>query len=563
MIREMFMRLFFTFVCLFLGSIQGLEKSIVVVIPSYNNKEWYKRNLDSVVSQEYQNFHIIYIDDVSTDGTGKLVQEYIRGGKLDHLVTFIQNKERVGPLGNIYKAVWLCNPSDIVIIVDGDDWLYHEGVLQRINDVYEDPGVWMTYGQKIEYPTGYSGGAKLIPYEVILNNDFREYDWVATHLRTFYAGLFQKIKKEDFLYEGKFFPVAGDLASTFPMLELSGSHSRFIPDILYVYNVANPLNEGKLYLDQQMYFDSYIRKLPRYEPVERLFDISPLVTCDLRGGLGNQLFQIATTLAYAWDYDANPIFPDLNRTEVRISDNKDRIFFRLDTGDSPRPFQTSFQESNWHSSEKIPFQIDQKLFGYFMSWERFDRYRDKILSLLAPSHEILRSLTAKYDDLISNPNSVGIHVRTFNLPLHNSKRHPFLGLEYYKKAMDLFPPETIFVIFSDRILWCKKHFPSLGKNFIFVEENDPVQNLFLMSRMKHNIIANSSYSWWGAYLNQNPDKIVIAPTSWMHPDLDPFPLIQPNEFYLPDWKLVTPDYSAPYPPDMTWYETTIDDFLFN
>ena len=101
---------------------------------------------------------------------------------------------------------------------------------------------------------------------------------------------------------------------------------------------------------------------PRYNPIDTPYDNRPIVTCDLRGGLGNQLFQIAATLAYAWDYDARAIFPDLNRQEVRIDGNKDKIFFRLESCEPSRPFQTRFQECSWHSSEKIPFQPDLKLF---------------------------------------------------------------------------------------------------------------------------------------------------------------------------------------------------------
>lgn len=286
------------------------------------------------------------------------------------------------------------------------------------------------------------------------------------------------------------------------------------------------------------------------------YRVSPYVTCDLRGGIGNQLFQIATTLSYAWDYDAIAIFPDLNRSDSNLSFHRNEIFFRLDASGASRPFLSSFQESTWHSSEKIPFQYDQKLFGYFQSWKHFDHHRDRILSVLAPSQSVLSYLTTKYSDLISSPNTVSIHVRTFNSVLHGSKLHPFLGLEYYKKAIDLFPPDMIFVVFSDRINWCKKHFTQFERRFVFVEGNNAIQDLFLMSMMKHHINANSSFSWWGAYLNQNPGRMVIVPQSMMHPDLYAFPLVQPNEFYLPDWVLVPPNFDAPYPIDMTWYDIT-------
>ena len=282
----------------------------------------------------------------------------------------------------------------------------------------------------------------------------------------------------------------------------------------------------------------------------------PYVTCYLEGQLGNQLFKIATTLAYAWDYGAIPVFPDLNRPDYRLNVNRDKIFFRVDASSPPRPFTTQYSEISWHSSEEIPFQRDQILYGYFQSWKRFDHYRNRLLEVFAPADSLKKAIQKKYGELLSHPNTVSVHVRTFNQWLHNIKMHPFLGLEYYKRAVEQFPKDAVFVVFSDRVNWCKQHFAELGRQFVFIEGNDPVFDLHLMSMMKHHIMANSSFSWWGAYLNPSLQKRVIAPTSMMHPDHYPFPLKQPNEFYLPDWILVSPDYSAPYPFDMTWYDVT-------
>lgn len=292
------------------------------------------------------------------------------------------------------------------------------------------------------------------------------------------------------------------------------------------------------------------------EEVKDPSETPPYVTCYLEGQLGNQLFKIASTLAYAWDYGAIPLFPDLNRYDYRLNENRDKIFFRLDASSPPRPFTTHYVEIAWHSSEKIPFQRDQILYGYYQSWKRFDHYRDRLLQVFAPTELMEQSIRQKYGELLAHPNTVSVHVRTFNAWLHNSKLHPFLGAEYYKRAFEQFPKDTLFVVFSDRINWCKQHFAAMGKQFVFIEGNDAIFDLYLMSMMKHHIMANSSFSWWGAYLNTSPQKRVIAPTSMMHPDLYAFPLKQPNEFYLPDWILVAPDYSAPYPFDMTWYDVS-------
>lgn len=283
----------------------------------------------------------------------------------------------------------------------------------------------------------------------------------------------------------------------------------------------------------------------------------PLVTCKLSGQLGNQLFEIATTLAYAWDYNAVPIFPDLNRDEDRLSYNRDRIFFRLEAPKQSPKFKRHFKESSWYSSARIPFQNrNLMLVGFFQSWKHFDHHRQKILDIFAPSEADKNYLNTKYSDLIAHPNTVAVHVRTFNKAWHETKSFPFLGIEYYREAFKLFPTNTIFVVFSDRINWCKKHFAVFDRPFVFIDGNDGIQDMYLMSLMKHMITANSSFSWWAAYLNQNPGKIIVAPQYWKHPSLLAFPPDQPNDIYFDDWLIVPTPFSEPYPADMTLYDTS-------
>lgn len=245
------------------------EIPIVVVIPSYNNRPWYKKNLDSVFSQEYNNYRVIYIDDASTDDTGRLVQEYIQESGQTHRTTFIHNRQNIKPLANIYTAVSQCEPHEVIAHLDGDDWFSHNRVLQKLNEVYSDPDVWVTYGQFIGYPTSEPGIAREFPKEIIASNGYRDYPWISSHLRSYYAGLFQKISKVDMLYQGSFYPMTGDLASMYPILEMAGNHIRFIPDILYVYNIATNLNEGLVNRPLQEHLEHHIRARKRYKPIEK------------------------------------------------------------------------------------------------------------------------------------------------------------------------------------------------------------------------------------------------------------------------------------------------------
>lgn len=247
------------------------EKPFVIVIPSYNNKEWCTRNLESVFSQEYSNFRLIYIDDASSDSTYDLVKEYTeKSGQIER-VTLIHNKTRLGALANYYHAIWSCDPREIIVELDGDDWLANSQVLATLNKAYQNPDVWVTYGQFIVYPEGGIGWVSEVPQNIVSRNAFREYRWLTTHLRTYYAALFQKIEKQDFLLDGEFFSMAGDLARMFPIIEMAGRHSHCISDILYVYNIATSINDHVKDPVKQERIGVIIRGKKRYHPIDKLW----------------------------------------------------------------------------------------------------------------------------------------------------------------------------------------------------------------------------------------------------------------------------------------------------
>ncbi|MEN9343768.1 MAG: hypothetical protein RLZZ453_555 [Chlamydiota bacterium] len=260
------MRFLCFLVCIF-SQLAASEKPFVIVIPSYNNQQWCVANLSSVLSQDYTNYRIIYIDDSSSDGTKALADAFAVNYPR---VTVIHNTQRVGALCNTYRAVSMCKPEEIVAILDGDDWFANTQVLKKLNEVYADPDVWMTYGQFQYYPSGYPGWARAVPDSIIEKNDVRNYDWVTTHLKTFYASLFHKIKVEDLFFNSWFYTMAGDLAYTLPICEMAGRHARFIPDVLYIYNVASPLNDHKVNLDLQIYYTYVIRGKQKYQALEAL-----------------------------------------------------------------------------------------------------------------------------------------------------------------------------------------------------------------------------------------------------------------------------------------------------
>jgi glycosyltransferase involved in cell wall biosynthesis len=244
-----------------------------VVIPSYNNEKWCIKNLESVVKQTYPFISILYIDDCSTDATGKLVDDYIIKNGLQERCRAIHNKVRKGAMANIYTGVSICDPHKVVAIIDGDDRLIDDKVFEKIAKIYADKNVWCTYGNFITEPFTIKSTCKEYPPEVQKNVTFRSQPiWMGCQLRTFYAKLFHLIKKEDFLWQGNFMPMTSDIAFMMPIFELSAhGHIHFVKEPNYVVNTANPISDLKKNKYLQLAVDYYIRSITPYTPLETLF----------------------------------------------------------------------------------------------------------------------------------------------------------------------------------------------------------------------------------------------------------------------------------------------------
>lgn len=161
---------------------------------------------------------------------------------------------------------------------------------------------------------------------------------------------------------------------------------------------------------------------------------------------------------------------------------------------------------------------DIVLLGTWISYKYFDHIRPVLLNECSVKHD-LRGHNRETAEKIKNTASVSIHVRRTDKV--NDPEYFVTDINYLNKAMAFFYEKLVnpvFYVFSDDITWCKVNIQK--KNAVFVDWNDDAhayEDLRLMSLCKHNIIAESSFSWWGAYLNQNPKKIVITPpaTRWI------------------------------------------------
>jgi hypothetical protein len=185
----------------------------------------------------------------------------------DDRFILIENKVKMYQPGN-YDQVIRDNADisddEVIIEVDGDDWLPDSKTLSRINDVYSNPNIWIANGT-----FRYSNGS--VGFATKQNNfdDLRNSRFTASHIRTWRAFLWRNIKQDDLKDEtGTYWKVTGDLAFMFPMLEMAGEERyHFMTDINYIYNEENPINDHKV--DLTMVNDVAI-KIRNKEPYKLL-----------------------------------------------------------------------------------------------------------------------------------------------------------------------------------------------------------------------------------------------------------------------------------------------------
>lgn len=237
----------------------------IIVVPFYNVEQWIKTCLSSVKKQTYKKFICVVIDDISTDKSSLIIEKFIQD---DDRFIFVKNTEKKYALRNIYDGILNSNPfdEDIIITLDGDDWFADENVLNILNSYYNDENCYMTYGSYKEFPSNIIGKySRQIPEEVIQNNNYRNYQWCSSHLRSFKYKIWKKINKQDLLdTNGQFYKMTWDLAMMFPMLEMCGNKAKYVKEVLYVYNLNNPINDHKVDSGLQVRLEMEIRGKKKY-----------------------------------------------------------------------------------------------------------------------------------------------------------------------------------------------------------------------------------------------------------------------------------------------------------
>jgi len=251
-----------------------------------------------------------------------------------------------------------------------------------------------------------------------------------------------------------------------------------------------------------------------------------MISCNLVGGLGNYMFQVAAAYSLSIDNNDSCVFNNENIATVHKHFNTylPNIFRYLII--SNENFSSVYSEPYFHY-KKIPYKNNLKLNGYFQSEKYFKHNREHILNLFSIDDVSKNYIDNKYSDILKH-NTCSVHVRRGDY-LRYPEHHPICSLEYYNNSINQLPKDTKFLFFSDDVVWCENTFK--GENFIFVNGNEDYIDMWLMSLCKNNIIANSSFSWWGAWLNKNKNKTVIAPKEWFGTRLNHIT----KDVYCDDW----------------------------
>ncbi len=249
-----------------------MSNPIKIIIPFYNASAFIEKSLISAITQKYDNFHVVLINDASTDDSHEKISELLK--EYTDKITYLCNSERRSAMFNHQAAVFnYCNPGDIVVQLDGDDWLVNNKVLCFIDDFYETNNCLMMYGQA-KYLSGRQGNAKPYPTEEDFNNK-RSLPFYVSHIRTFKADAFLEIKKQDpelncFKDEfGNWLSMSCDVAMMYPIMEICGYDKvKYNEQILYIYNDSNPLSDFRIDLVLQEKIHNYVLRKPPFNQVE-------------------------------------------------------------------------------------------------------------------------------------------------------------------------------------------------------------------------------------------------------------------------------------------------------
>lgn len=247
------------------------------------------------------------------------------------------------------------------------------------------------------------------------------------------------------------------------------------------------------------------------------------ITANHCGGLGNAMFKLASAISTAIDNNVPYIFSNefVRPVDVAVVTGGfpdyriyyDNILRGIQFIDKLPEEYITHGEPGFHYTP-IQYQPGTNLLlaGYFQSEKYFLNNKQTIMDLYGPPEHIKEQIRINYPEI---GNYASIHVRRGDY-LYYPDHHPQQSKEYYEAAVNEIGIDKTYMIFSDDLEGCKDLLDFIPNKHFFTS-NVNWMDMYIMSMCSDNIICNSTFSWWGAWLNQNPNKKVIAPNHWFGP----------------------------------------------
>ncbi len=272
-----------------------------------------------------------------------------------------------------------------------------------------------------------------------------------------------------------------------------------------------------------------------------------MITCDvgINGRFGNQMFQYASLIGIAtkqnFEYGINyNLGNNLTWNEFGVDNTYHLLTLDKAFNLSAKQYSTNYPEtteltSEFHFQEKFFKTVDNvKLRGYFQTEKYFEHCIDQIKNEFTFKKDIYDTASS----FLKNKRDyelVSVHIRRgdyMNLPWHG-----LCDMKYYNKALQThFSDKSYnFIVITDDVDWAKTSFLNGSNNIFISESHNQFVDMCIMTLCDHNIIANSSFSWWGSWLNSNPNKKVVAPSVWFREHLKE---LNTKDLYQKKWIIV-------------------------
>ena len=214
------------------------KEFVVLIVSTAINEQFWERNLNSLLSQAYDHYRVIYLDDGSSQRMLNRIEYSVAQHQKADMVTIVRKDEGRSLFEHYCEIVGSLADDAVVVHLDGNDWLAHDFVLQKLNNAYSCQGVWLTYGGYLEYKPGKSG-SNIEAFQQQLSGQRRasSMPWFRSPLKTYYAKLFKQLDFDSIYQEDQVLS-GSSWGFMLPMVQMAGRHVHYIPEVLYVHNMV-------------------------------------------------------------------------------------------------------------------------------------------------------------------------------------------------------------------------------------------------------------------------------------------------------------------------------------